>query len=325
MNRILFERDEIHDGIATFGGVRAEHVLEVLHGEVGQILKTGEINGLIGTGEIVAIADASGARDIHRQSRREAVARVVRAQYGVDEQQFRTGRALAPRMVTVALHHTQPSLQPWGDLILAPPRPRVMKRLLPQLATMGVGRNFLVGAKKVEKDFWGATLLKEENYRPLLIEGLMQGGTSILPTLETRRNFRRFVTDELDALFPTSRRIVAHPYAAGAACAFRPAAETLAGARGRAPYEMVARHFHTVSTLHPAPSTLHQAPCTLHPAPGTRHLLPRLLLAIGPEGGWTDDEVELLEAHGFSRYSLGSRILRTDTAMIALLAKLNDE
>ena len=51
----------------------------------------------------------------------------------------------------------------------------------------------------------------------------------------------------------------------------------------------------------------------------------RLLLAIGPEGGWTDEEVALLEEKGFRRYSLGQRILRTDTATIALLAKLNTE
>ena len=55
MNRILFERGEIVDGVATFGGARAEHVLKVLHGEVGQILKTGEIGGLNGTSEIVRI------------------------------------------------------------------------------------------------------------------------------------------------------------------------------------------------------------------------------------------------------------------------------
>ena len=151
-----------------------------------------------------------------------------------------------------------------------------MKRLLPQLATLGVGRIFLVGAKKVEKDFWGATLLKEENYRPLLVDGLMQAGTSSLPTLETRRNFRKFVNDELDALFPASARIVAHPYGGN--------------------------------------------PDRLCEAQGTRHKA--LLLAVGPEGGWTDEEVALLETHGFLRYSLGSRILRTDTATIALLAQL---
>lgn len=237
MNRILFDPGEIADGIATFGGERAEHVLKVLHGEVGQTLKTGEVGGKVGVGEIVAIRDGQ---------------------------------------VSVRVRHDAEPLRPWVDLVLAPPRPRSLKRLLPVLATMGVGRVFLVGAKKVEKDFWGATLLREENCRPLLVAGLMQGCvSSILPTVETRRNFRRFVTDELDALCPTANRLVAHPYGAG-----EQGREARAG---------------------------------------------RPLLAIGPEGGWTDEEVELLEAHGFARRSLGSRILRTDTAAIALLARLTPE
>ena len=236
MNRILFEKAEITDGIATFGGERAEHVMNVLHGEVGQIIKTGEVDGLIGTSEILETGE------------------VIKAK----------------------VNHTGKSIEPWIDIILAPPRPRVMKRLLPQLATLGVGRIFLVGAKKVEKDFWGATLLKPENYRPLLIDGLMQAGTSILPTLETRRNFRKFVQEELDTLFPSSTRIIAHPYTSQTSQTFRTSRTSL-------------------------------------------------LLAIGPEGGWTDDEVALLEEHGFTRYSLGSRILRTDTATIALLAQLMKE
>ena len=182
MNRILFEADEIQDGIAAFGGERAEHVMNVLHGEVGQVLKTGEINGPIGTGEILSIEQSEQSEQSNNCK------------------------------ISVRCSHTEKSILPWVDLILAPPRPRVMKRLLPQLATMGVGRIFLVGAKKVEKDFWGATLLKPENYRPLLIDGLMQAGTSILPILETRRNFRKFVKEELDALWPEAKRIVAHPY-----------------------------------------------------------------------------------------------------------------
>ena len=244
MNRILFEKSEITEGLATFGGERAAHVLDVLHGEVGQTLKTGEVDGLIGTSEIVAI--------------------------GRDE-------ATGERTVSVKVDHNCESLRPWVDLVLAPPRPRVLKRLLPQLTAMGVGRIVLVGARKVEKDFWGATLLKPEIYRPLLVEGLMQSGTSILPEIVLRRGFRKFLSEELDAMFPSRRRIVAHPY----------------GADG-------------------APEQVCEATDD-----------GRLLLAVGPEGGWTDEEVALLESHGFSRYSLGGRILRTDTALIALLAKLD--
>lgn len=237
MNRILFEKEEIQDGFVSFSDERAEHVLKILHGEVGQTLKTGEVNGLIGTSEIVLIKG---------------------------------------KTVRVKVNHTEESLKPWIDLILAPPRPRVLKRLLPQLATMGVNRITLVGAKKVEKDFWGATLLREENFRPLLIEGLMQGGTSILPEIRLEKSFNRYLKSGIDE-YEGFTKIVAHPYAS----------QTSQTSRTSQAFE----------------------------AP--------IVLAIGPEGGWTDEEIAALEERGFVRYSLGQRILRTDTATIALLARLS--
>lgn len=243
MNRILFEKYEITDGVAEFSGERAAHIVEVLHSEVGDTVKTGELDGKIGTGVVKKIESVES---------KDGNGYVIRLE----------------------LSHTGESLQPWADLILAPPRPRVFKRLLPQLAAMGVGDIVLVGAKKVEKAFWGATVLKEENYRPLLVDGLMQSGTTIVSRLELRRNFVRFIREELDSLYPDSTRIVAHPYNA------EPIGEPPQG---------------------------------------------RLLIAIGPEGGWTDEEVELLKSKGFQCRSLGGRILRTDTATVALLAKLNNE
>jgi RsmE family RNA methyltransferase len=45
-----------------------------------------------------------------------------------------------------------------------------------------------------------------------------------------------------------------------------------------------------------------------------------VLLAVGPEGGWDDYELSLLESRGFTRLSLGPRTLRSDTATIALVA-----
>lgn len=60
------------------------------------------------------------------------------------------------------------------------------------------------------------------------------------------------------------------------------------------------------------------------------HLLSRLLpiplsplpitLAIGPEGGWTDLEIEQAVAAGYHLVSLGSRILRAVTAPVVALA-----
>ena len=46
------------------------------------------------------------------------------------------------------------------------------------------------------------------------------------------------------------------------------------------------------------------------------------VLAIGPEGGWTDAEFEAAARAGFREASLGKLVLRTETAVIAALASL---
>lgn len=48
--------------------------------------------------------------------------------------------------------------------------------------------------------------------------------------------------------------------------------------------------------------------------------LPNFEFAIGPEGGWTQDEVALFAKHQWQSASLGPRILRAETAAIAALA-----
>src|SRR5215467_7138953 len=46
-------------------------------------------------------------------------------------------------------------------------------------------------------------------------------------------------------------------------------------------------------------------------------------LAIGPEGGWTDIELNAAKSAGFRHTSLGPLILRTETAVVAALASIN--
>ncbi len=47
-----------------------------------------------------------------------------------------------------------------------------------------------------------------------------------------------------------------------------------------------------------------------------------LLVAVGPEGGWTDEEVHMARQAGFTAVRFGPRILRSETAGIAALAVL---
>jgi 16S rRNA (uracil1498-N3)-methyltransferase len=47
---------------------------------------------------------------------------------------------------------------------------------------------------------------------------------------------------------------------------------------------------------------------------------PATALAIGPEGGWTPEEMSLFTQHNWTRVTLGPRILRAETAAIAAIA-----
>ena len=230
--------------------------MSVLHGEVGQTLKTGVVGGMLGTSVIKSIDSV-----------------------GTDAEGNSAWR------ITVDCTHGSRPLPPWCDLILAPPRPRVMKRLLPHLATLGVRRIFLVGAEKVEKAFWGAQLLKEPIYHPLLVDGLMQGAVATeLPSINIRKNFSQWIEKgSFDLDFSGQNfRILAHP-------------PTGTGPNGTGT----------------GPNVMGTGPNGTETGP---------IFAIGPEGGWTDREVALLEANGFVRCGLGPRILKTETATVALLS-----
>lgn len=50
----------------------------------------------------------------------------------------------------------------------------------------------------------------------------------------------------------------------------------------------------------------------------------RIVLAIGPEGGWAPREERLFDAHGFARVGLGPRTLRSDVAVVALVSLVHD-
>jgi 16S rRNA (uracil1498-N3)-methyltransferase len=70
---------------------------------------------------------------------------------------------------------------------------------------------------------------------------------------------------------------------------------------------------HTRLIAHPGGSTVESM---------TRDMNAPTLLAIGPEGGFTEDEVELARQNGWLLIGLGERILRLETAALALVARL---
>jgi len=236
VNLILLEPDEVSNtGEVTLSGPRAAHMLNVLRVAPGHQVRVGILDGPRGTATVQSV-DSD----------------------------------------TIALHCTLESeipRRPNVDLLLAVPRPKVMRRLWAQIAALGVGRIILTNAERVERHYFDTHMLEPSTYRPLLIEGLQQARDTRLPPVSIHKRFRVLIEDELDRLAGPALRVVADPSAAA------PLRDVVLGSQEA-----------------------------------------RILLAIGPEGGWNAFELGLLAAHGFQSAGMGQRTLRTDTACVALLA-----
>lgn len=48
-----------------------------------------------------------------------------------------------------------------------------------------------------------------------------------------------------------------------------------------------------------------------------------VILAIGPEGGWTGEELADLVNEGFVMVNMGDRILKVETAVVSLYSKVS--
>lgn len=235
MNLILFDTNDIRaDATVDATGVQARHLITVLKVTPGQQVRIGVIDGSTGVGTVTSIGDG--------------------------------------RVTMDCAFEADPPERPRVDLLLALPRPKVMRRLWAQLSALGVGQVILTNASKVERDYFDTHLLEPNGYRPLLLEGLQQARDTRVPVVSVHKQFRKLIEADLDGLFPEGRRLVADPNGQG----------SIADTLGRS--------------------------------------TERVLLAVGPEGGWNNFELSLLQAHRFTPVTMGTRTLATTTACIALLA-----
>ncbi len=234
MNVVLVEPHELdQDAVASLGGRRAEHVATVLGKRPGDALSVGKLGGELGRAEVLECE--------------------------VDRLRLRcTFDTLPPPKSNVRL-------------VLALPRPLVLRRVLQHITALGVGHIVLLHTRRVEKSYWQSPALGPAALREQLVLGLEQAVDTRLPELEVARAFRPFAEDRLPALVGEGRCWVADPSAS--------------------------------------------EPCPVDVTEPTT-------LLIGPEGGFIPFELELLERLGHPRVSLGARVLRVETAVVAALARL---
>ncbi|ENX18102.1 hypothetical protein F895_00170 [Acinetobacter sp. CIP 64.2] len=97
-------------------------------------------------------------------------------------------------------------------LILALPRPKVLRRIIMDAVTLGVERISLIHSYRVDKSYWQTPFLQQLNDYVTL--GLEQAGDTIAPDIQMYKRFKPFVEDVLPTLIRAEQpAYVAHPYA----------------------------------------------------------------------------------------------------------------
>ena len=97
-------------------------------------------------------------------------------------------------------------------LILALPRPKVLRRIIMDAVTLGVQRISLIHSYRVDKSYWQSPFLQQlDDYVTL---GLEQAGDTIAPEIQLYKRFKPFVEDVLPTFISDQKpAYVAHPYA----------------------------------------------------------------------------------------------------------------
>ncbi|WP_248917758.1 16S rRNA (uracil(1498)-N(3))-methyltransferase [Pseudomonas entomophila] len=174
MNLLLLEEaDFVSADRVILADRRFTHMQEIHRVAVGDSLRVGRIGGRMGRAEVI------------RLEGHEAELRVAFDQ------------APPPKLPLT--------------LILAVPRPKMLRRLFQTVATLGVPRLILVNSYKVEKSFWQTPFLQPENIRENLILGLEQARDTVLPEVLIEKRFKPFVEDRLPAIAEGTLGLVGHP------------------------------------------------------------------------------------------------------------------
>ena len=175
MNLILLEPEDFHSPHhASLSGRRLRHIREVLAPDVGQHLRAGILGGQTGTARVLSLTSERIDLEIE-----------------LDQHSL-------PSPLTLTL-------------LLALPRPKVLKRILQGVTAMGVKEIILVNSWRVDKSYWQSPLLSPEQLREQLILGLEQAQDTILPEVRLFQRFKPFVEDNLPQFLCEKVGYLAHP------------------------------------------------------------------------------------------------------------------
>ena len=161
MNLILLYADDVWSGSSCFlaNGRRTQHIRTVLQAVVGDTLRVGLYGGAQGSARVDVIDDAG---------------------------------------VTLSVQLTQsPPPRHRFDIVLALPRPKMLRRILRTVAEFGVSNLHLINSARVDKSYWQSPLLSQVKLNEALIAGMERSQDTIAPVVHCHQRFRPFVEDEL--------------------------------------------------------------------------------------------------------------------------------
>lgn len=242
MNICLFSPDEINKPL-SIKDERGEHIIKVLHKKTGDTFTAGVIGGESGVATITEITDE--------------------------------------------ISYT---FEPSGDgkpltnlkMIIGFPRPIQLKRLLRDIAALGVGEVHLTGTELGEKSYMQSNLVEKGSAYKMLLDGTVQAGGTHVPELFLHKTLKEC----LDYMEDQTEKEHSHHI-----------------------LRLALDNVNPKCSLSTAMTDLPCMQCSNPCSDGKS-----VFAAIGSERGWTDKERKLMEEYGYIRCGMGNRIMRTETA-----------
>ncbi len=154
MNICLFTNEEISKPL-SIKDERGEHIIKILHKKAGDSFSAGIINGNAGTATIESIEN----EEIHFTFKEES-----------------DGKKLFPL-----------------EMIIGFPRPIQLKRLLRDMATLGVQKVHLCKTELTEKSYLDSDMAKPENAYKMLLDGSVQAASTHVPDIIIHKNLKECI------------------------------------------------------------------------------------------------------------------------------------
>ena len=191
----------------------------------------------------------------------------------------------SPSRVVFETRLSLPSLKPAPvALIVGVSRPQTIKKVVQAAVMFGVSSLHFVRSELGDKSYLQSRSLDPDQLEEETIKALEQVWDSRAPEIVVHRTFSYFLKNKLSEL-----------------------SVSLAS---ESPQAEIARF-----VAHPGGRSLE---C----GDASRLMAAPTIIAIGPERGWSDDEVKAFSTEGFQVLGLGERVVRVELALVFLLGKI---